>query len=369
MPHCITSSITQKMRLLFSSVLLAGAFALLNSGTAVAEDWPTWLGPRRDCSSLETLKPWIDAPKVLWKLPIGEGHSSPVIHAGKVYLHSRVKDKDEEVLTCFEASSGKQLWATPYKRAAFTSVFGLGPRATPSISDNCIFTFGVTGILSSFNLADGKINWQVDTLTKFKAANLYFGTSCSPLLVDDKIVVEVGGKGASIVAFNQKDGAIAWQTLDDKSSYSSPTLWKDGDKQMILALTQQGLVALNPKDGKSHWKFPLVDRLNESSTTPVRMGNMVLASSVTYGSVALNLNTLRLLRPSNKLGKTVRLIATLPRLWLWEKIMSTLSRVGCCLLLNQICNVLKSLRARLSGLRRKLGSTMLRWCALLIIRF
>ena len=290
MPHCITSLITQKMRLLFSSLFLAGFFALLNSGTAVGEDWPTWLGPRRDCSSLETLKPWIDAPKVLWKLPIGEGHSSPVIHAGKVYLHSRVKDKDEEVLTCFEASSGKQLWATPYKRAAFTSVFGLGPRATPSISDRCIFTFGVTGILSSFNLADGKINWQVDTLTKFKAANLYFGTSCSPLLVDDKIVVEVGGKGASIVAFNQKDGTTAWQTLDDKSSYSSPTLWKDGDKQMILALTQQGLVALDPKDGKSHWKFPLVDRLNESSTTPVRMGNMVLASSVTYGSVALNLN-------------------------------------------------------------------------------
>jgi len=283
--------ITRKTLSLFSAIFLAGAFILCNPIPAVAEDWHTWLGPRRDCSSLEKLNPWKEAPKVAWKLPVGEGHSSPVVHEGKVYLHSRVKDKDEEVLTCFDAASGGQIWATPYKRAAFTSVFGLGPRATPSISNKAIFTFGVTGILSSFNIADGKINWQVDTLAKFKAANLYFGASCSPLVIDDKVVVEVGGKGASVVAFNQKDGTVAWQTLDDKASYSSPVVWKDGEKQMILALTQQGLVALDPKDGKSHWKFPLVDRLNESSTTPVRMGNMVLASSVTYGSVALDINT------------------------------------------------------------------------------
>jgi len=89
-----TSLITRKMQHLFSLLCLATAYTLLNATTVIAEDWPTWLGPRRDCSSLETLKPWIEAPKVLWKLPIGEGHSSPVIHAGKVYLHSRVKDKD-----------------------------------------------------------------------------------------------------------------------------------------------------------------------------------------------------------------------------------------------------------------------------------
>ncbi len=278
------------MQLHYKAILALTFLLAFSSSKTIAEDWSTWLGPRRDCSSLETLTPWKESPKILWKLPVGEGHSSPIVAKGKVYLHYKTKDKNEELLACLDAISGKQVWATSYPREAFTSVFGLGPRGTPSISKDQIFTFGVTGILSCFNLTDGKILWQVDTLKDFKAANLYFGSSCSPLLFEDKIIVEVGGKSASIVAFNQKDGSLAWKTLDDKASYSSPIVWKDGDKQMILALTQQGLVALDPKDGKSFFKFPLVDRLNESSTTPVRMGDSILASSVTYGSVALAIN-------------------------------------------------------------------------------
>lgn len=223
---------------------------------------------------------------------MGEGHSSPIVDNGVVYLHTRVKDKDAESVQALDAKTGKEIWATTYPRGSFSSVFGLGPRGTPAATGNRLFTFGVTGFLTCLNKADGKILWQVDTLKHFKASNLFFGASCSPLIVGDSVVIQVGGKGSSIVAFNQKDGSVAWKSLDDKSSYSSPIRWENGkdSEGKILALTQQGLASLSPRDGSLAWRFPLVDRLNESSTTPIRLGNLVIASSVTFGSVGLQLD-------------------------------------------------------------------------------
>jgi outer membrane protein assembly factor BamB len=94
-----------------------------------------------------------------------------------------------------------------------------------------------------------------------------------------------------VVAFTKDKGEVAWKALDDKASYSSGiTLPGSGGNQVVF-LTQQGLRGLDARDGKKLWEFPLVDKLNESSTTPVVAGDMLLASSVTYGMVGLRLKT------------------------------------------------------------------------------
>src|SRR5437588_7999196 len=90
--------------------------ALLLVAPASAADWPQWLGPNRDNSSPEKVAPWKDRPGVLWRQPVGEGHSSPVVAAGRVFIHAKVKDRDEEVVVAFGATTGKELWRTPYKR-------------------------------------------------------------------------------------------------------------------------------------------------------------------------------------------------------------------------------------------------------------
>lgn len=95
---------------------------------ATAEDWPQWLGPRRDGSSAEKVAPWKDALKVLWKQPVGEGHSSPVIAGGRVYLHTRVRDTTKENLSAFDAKDGSPQWSRTYDRGNFKSLFGGGPR-------------------------------------------------------------------------------------------------------------------------------------------------------------------------------------------------------------------------------------------------
>ena len=265
------------------------AALLLCSAVATAGDWPQWLGPHRDGSSPEKVAAWKQAPKVLWRKAVGAGHSSPVVADGKVFVHALVKGKDQEEVVAFDAKTGNELWRTAYDRGEFTSIFGNGPRATPTVVGGHIYTFGVTGILSCFQTGKGEKVWQVDTLKKFKAKNLTFGVSCSPLVEGDKVLVNVGGKGASIVAFGKDKGDVVWKALDDPASYSSPIAFGQGKERQIVFLTAANLAGLSPADGSAFWKFPLVDKLAESSTTPVKVGDVLLGSSVTYGSVGLKL--------------------------------------------------------------------------------
>jgi outer membrane protein assembly factor BamB len=261
------------------------------SSTAAADDWPQWLGPARNGVSTESIPAWKVDPKVAWKMAVGEGHSSPIVAGGRAYLHAKVQGQDGEEVICCNDRTGEVIWRQAYARAPFKSAFGHGPRATPLVSGGKLYTFGVTGILTCWDAATGKKAWQVDTLAEFNAKNLFFGMSCSPILEGDLVIVNVGGPGASIVAFKKDSGQVAWKALDDKASYSSPIATGQGEGRQVVFLTQAGLVGLSPAEGKTLWKFPLVDKLSESSTTPVVADGLLLGSSVTYGSAALKLET------------------------------------------------------------------------------
>jgi outer membrane protein assembly factor BamB len=266
---------------------IAAVLSLVVASPVVAGDWPQWLGPNRDGTTPEIVKPWTESPKVLWKMPVGEGHSSPVVAGDKVFLHAKVGGKDEEKLTIFEAGSGKEVGSSVQPRKKFSSVFGLGPRATPIVTpDGTIVTFGVTGILNAQGSAS---NWLKDTLETNKAANLKFGVSASPIIDSDRVIVAVGGKGASLVAYNLKNGEIAWKTLNDPASYASPILIEQGGKKLLVALTADAIVAVQPTDGQQVWRFPFSDTIAESSTTPIKVGDRLIASSITLGSVSLKL--------------------------------------------------------------------------------
>jgi outer membrane protein assembly factor BamB len=271
--------------------------ALLTLSTnAFTEDWPQWLGPARDGVSSEEVNPWKEAPKVVWHTSVGEGHSSPVVAKGKVFLHyRREKEKSnpkayEEVLVAYDAKSGDRLWETACgDTTKFSSVFGNGPRSTPNVVEDRIYTLGVTGILSCFEADKGKLLWQKDTLKQFNATNLFFGVSGSPLVDGELVLLNVGGKNASIVAFHRKTGEVAWKNLDDPASYSSSIVLGQGKDRQAVFLTGKGLVSLHPEDGALFWDQPFVDKLNESSTTPVRLGNLLVSSTIMSGALALEL--------------------------------------------------------------------------------
>jgi outer membrane protein assembly factor BamB len=262
------------------SLVLAIAFTLN------AADWPQFLGPKRDNTTPEEVSPWTGELKSLWKMPVGEAHSSPVVVDGIVYIFAQPKGANTDALSAFDAKTGELKWKNEYDRPQFKPLFGNGPRSTPVVGGGKVFTFGGTGVLACWNAKTGEVAWKVDTLKEFKANNLFFGISTSPIMVgEDKVAVMVGGKGAGVVAFDVNTGKTVWQATDDPASYSSPVLV---NKQLVF-LTGANLLGLS-LTGEKLWSVPFKDSLNESSTTPVVLGDVVIGSSVTAGTIAVRVN-------------------------------------------------------------------------------
>lgn len=252
-------------------------------------DWPQWLGPRRDGSSEEAIEPWKESLRIRWRLPVGEGHSSPIVADGKVFLHARVAGAEAEEVVAVTAELGRVLWRQQYLRAPFNNQFGNGPRSTPLFDQGRLYTVGVTGLLTCWDATSGQQLWQKDLLKEYQAPNLFFGFSSSPLVVGNLLLVMVGGPEASLVALDKATGKPVWQTGKDRASYSSPIRVKHGRQSLVVLLTAAGLMAVKPEDGSQVWFTPLRDLLNESSTTPIVAGDCVLASSVTFGMLAARL--------------------------------------------------------------------------------
>lgn len=269
--------------------LLAFGLLCFSPLIACADEWPQWLGIQRDGGSKEIVKPWKDPLTPLWKTPVGEGHGGPVVAQGQVFLHFGEPGKFEETVAAFDAVTGKELWKKTYERRAAKFAFGNGPRGAPAVVNGKVYTFGITSVLTCLNADDGKLLWQVDCAKEYKAPALVFGSSCSPIVVDDHVLINVGAKGASIVAFDKNSGKEVWKKLDDGASYSSPIVLGTGDVKQVIFLTAKGLVSLSPRDGSLFWQHPLVDLLSESSTTPVVVGDVLFASSITTGSIGLKL--------------------------------------------------------------------------------
>ncbi len=270
------------------SMLLATIFGLGWSMAAPAADWPQWLGLNRDGSTTEKIAPWKGDLKPVWQKSVGEGNSSPVVADGLVFLHTKVKDKDAEMVQAFEAKSGELKWEKTYAKAHFKPLFGEGPRSTPCVAAGKLFTFGNTGVLTCWNAADGELLWQQDTLKEYKEPNLFFGVSTAPVVVDDKVIVMLGKGTTGVAAFHVKDGKFAWKAGGDPASYSSPIVAGEGEKRQLIFLTGANVLSLSPS-GEVLWKFPFVDALSESSTTPIKVDQLVIASSVKTGAVGLKI--------------------------------------------------------------------------------
>jgi outer membrane protein assembly factor BamB len=269
---------------------IAAFLVVLVLGTSAnAADWPQWLGVKRDSGTTEIVKPWKEPLKILWKESVGEGNAAPVIAKGKVYLHARTAGQYEESLAAFDAGTGKPLWKTAYPRRKADFLYGSGPRGAPCVVDGKVYSFGITGVLSCFNADKGDLLWQVDTAKDFQAPTPFFGNSCSPIVEEDRVILNVGAKGASIVAFDKETGKEIWKKLDDKASYSSPIAIGAGAARQVIFLTGAGLVSLSPKDGTVYWEHPFKDKVNESSTTPVIAGDMLFASSITLGGIGMRM--------------------------------------------------------------------------------
>jgi outer membrane protein assembly factor BamB len=264
------------------------------TSVAPAGDWPQWLGPRRDGASAEKVAAWKEEPKAAWRADVGLGFSVPVVAAGKCFVHARVSDKDAEEVIALDAKTGKELWRKSYDRAPFASVINTGPQATPAVVRGRVYTYGITGVLSCYAAEDGKQVWQTDVFKALKVDLPRFGATSSPLVVGNRVLVAVGGKGSAVVAFDTDTGEVAWKALDGPISTASPIVYLNKSKKAEASLeavfvNNRSLVALNPFDGEVSWEHPLSEQPVGTSPSPVVAGDLLLASSAYQGGVGVRL--------------------------------------------------------------------------------
>ena len=271
--------------------LFALTAVIMAGSAATAADWPQWLGAKRDNGTTESVEPWTEAPKAEWSAKVGVGHSSPIIASGRVFVHARVNGKDREEMIAFDAKTGKELWRTPYDRGPFSSVLMTGPQATPTASGGKVFGFGITGILSCFEAETGKIVWQVDTFKAFNAQRPRFGVCCSPVVIGNRLIVAVGGKGSSVVGFDTKTGEVAWQALDEAANTSSPVIYAAKGKLVpdAVFMTSLRVIGLNPLDGTVNWEFPLPFQPSGTAPTPILAGDLAITSTMANGTTGIRL--------------------------------------------------------------------------------
>src|SRR5262249_16214681 len=247
--HC-----AQVKRLRTAAWLLLAFLCLpANVGLAHSADWPQWGGPQRDFkSSVIGLAPsWpATGPRRLWQRDLGEGFSAIAAEGGKLFTMYR--KGEQEVVIALDAATGKMLWeyayAAPFWKEQDMSN-GPGPHATPLVTGAYVFTTGVTGKLHCLNKQTGQLVWSHDLFKEFNGTVRPNGYSCSRLGYKNTVIVMVGGPGSALMAFNQKDGSVAWRKHDFKNSTSSPLLINVDGQEQLVAFMFGEVVGVEPNSG------------------------------------------------------------------------------------------------------------------------
>jgi len=261
-------------------IIVTGVIA----GPAFAQ-WTEWGGPNRDfkCAAKGLKDEWPDdGPKRLWERPLGEGYSGIVVDEGKLFTMCREDGK--EAVIALNPKDGKTIWEHKYDAPVpkkHVRQFGEGPRATPTVSGDFVYSAGVTGILTCVNKKTGKPEWSHKTCEDFEGTFLMHGYSSSPLVYKDLVIVPIGGEGHSVLAYNKEDGELAWKRHDFVNSYSSPMIIRvDGEDQLLCFMGKE-IIGLNPRNGDLIWQYEHQNRYTQNICQPIwGDDNILFISSV-----------------------------------------------------------------------------------------
>ena len=286
MTYRVRESITLKQ----FAIWPIAALLLLISSTANGQstEWRQWGGPQRnfksDAKGLAESWP-ATGPRRLWSRDLGDGYSAIVVDDGKLFTMYRKGDQD--VVIALEAATGKTLWEYSYD-APFAKEYeleqGPGPRATPLVVGDQVFAVGATGKLHCLNKQTGRMVWGHDLLAEFKGTVRVRGYSCSPIAYKNTVIMMVGGTGHAIMAFNQKDGSVAWQKQDFKNSPSSPLLINIDGQDQLVAFMFDEVVGVDPNNGDLLWSHPHKTDSGLNISMPVwGEGNLLFCSSAYDG--------------------------------------------------------------------------------------
>jgi outer membrane protein assembly factor BamB len=268
---------------------VGGAVLMACAGATAAQrspqDYPQWRGLNRDGAASAFAEPasWPETLTRRWKVDVGEGYATPLVVADTVYVFTR--RNGTEVMTALEAKTGRERWHTnypaPYAPATPAAAHGVGPKATPLFHNGRLYSLGITGIVSAFDAATGKLAWQTPSAREHPS----YGTAVSPVGDENLVVVHPGNHGP-LTAFDANSGAVKWAGTD-RGAYASPIIVQLGGIRQVVTMTQGSVLGVALSDGTRLWEYPWLSRSTPSAITPILYQETLIVSSQAMGVAAL----------------------------------------------------------------------------------
>jgi len=268
---------------------VGGAVLMACAGATAAQrspqDYPQWRGLNRDGAASAFAEPasWPETLTRRWKVDVGEGYATPLVVGDTVYVFTR--RNGTEVMTALEAKTGRERWHTnypaPYAPATPAAAHGVGPKATPLFHNGRLYSLGITGIVSAFDAATGKVAWQTPSAREHPS----YGTAVSPVGDENLVVVHPGNHGP-LTAFDANSGAVKWAGTD-RGAYASPIIVQLGGIRQVVTMTQGSVLGVALSDGTRLWEYPWLSRSTPSAITPILYQETLIVSSQAMGVAAL----------------------------------------------------------------------------------
>ena len=289
-------------------LMIVVAIEVSSVSLSVADDWNQWLGATRDSrwseADILTSVPE-NGLKELWRTPIASGFSGPAVAGDYVLVTDFVLNNGDpafnagkrsqldgtERIHCLDRNTGKPIWQKSYERH-YNFSYALGPRTTPTIDGDRVYSLGAEGHLYCYKIADGELVWEKDLKQEYnlKEAPMW-GFAAHPLVHKNMLYCVVGGEGSIAVAFDKTTGEEIWRSLSGKSQgYCPPTLINAGGKEQLLIWQPKSLNSLNPETGEAYWSVKTSPAYDMSIIAPIKHGDYLLATALQGGSVLLKLD-------------------------------------------------------------------------------
>ena len=267
-------------------VLCLSVFPWLGDTRAQSPAWPQWRGPSRDgVAPASAPATWPAALTQRWKVNVGSGYSTPIVADGKVFIHARTGER--ESVTAYDASSGRQLWQdaydAPYKVNSAAASHGPGPKSSPAYASGRLYTFGISGIVSAYDGASGKVVWRKQPSPE----QPHFGVAMSPLVTDGVVVVFVGGhERGALMGLDAASGVTRWQWTAGAPAYASPVVATLAGVRQIVTQSRTHVVGVS-LTGALLWQVPLTTPYDQNSVTPVVAGDLVIYAGLSNPTTAV----------------------------------------------------------------------------------
>ncbi|MEN8126475.1 MAG: PQQ-binding-like beta-propeller repeat protein [Planctomycetota bacterium] len=255
------------------------------STTLFAADWPNWRGPNYDGVSTET--DWdptaLKAASPAWEVQIGIGFSAVSVVDGKAYTAGNI-NKDTDVIYCFDAATGKELWTYEYPESLTPKQYEGGPNATPTIYEGKLYMISKTGKVFCLNAETGEEVWKRELPYK----EIQWGFSGSPVIIGDVVVFNVGSAGVGV---DKNNGQVVWKSDNEKSGYSSAVPYQDDETRCFTMAGKDALIGAEAATGKIRWSYPWQTKYDINAADPIVVNKQVFVTSgYAHGAAVIDIS-------------------------------------------------------------------------------